>query len=551
MVAHLVSLKWRYVLASLKRSVWAIIGIAFGALYLLGTLTGLGFAYVGLGIDGSLDGPALALFLGFLVSLGWALIPIVWTGLDGTLDESRFVLFPLEAKTLQKGQFFGGFIGLPGIATIILILLGTLGFIGNPVGLAAYLLSIVLGLALLMTVARLANQLGVYLNANPRIDLIFKIILGVLLVSSGFIFSGAIFYVIDHFQEIAQNVQWLGYTPFGSAFAIAYHVAAGNWALAGLSLVLSLIYLGGAWVLWGRSLERSMRNVSGEQKRGKAKNLTAGDIGIFARFPNTGWGAVAARTIHSYFKDTRMTLLIVMTAMLYVLFALVMPLFTSSMGSRVATTGIQLANSGAGPETLFGFWVYFCNVFTGFYIAYMVSYDNTAFSLHVLSPLRGRDDRLGRALGHSIVMLPIVVVMSFIMCAVHGLIAYYPVVLLHQLGVYAGTVGFGLMLDTVLSPPVAPPGANPFKTPKQPDGFAKQLLLMGSMIICMLIALPGGIGSFIYMVGGKDDMVLIISGVIQLVIGAALFIIGISAGGKLYDRHSSMMLQRVAKFNTN
>lgn len=74
---------------------------------------------------------------------------------------------------------------------------------------------------------------------------------------------------------------------------------------------------------------------------------------------------------------------------------------------------------------------------------------------------------------------------------------------------------------------------------------------MGSMIICMLIALPGGIGSFIYIVGGKDDMVLIISGVIQLVIGAALFIIGISAGGKLYDRHSSMMLQRVAKFNTN
>ena len=53
------------------------------------------------------------------------------------------------------------------------------------------------------------------------------------------------------------------------------------------------------------------------------------------------------------------------------------------------------------------------------------------------------------------------------------------------------------------------------------------------------------------MVGGKDDMVLIISGVIQLVIGAALFIIGVSAGGKLYDRHSSMMLQQVAKFNTN
>ena len=550
MVAHLVSLKWRYVLASLKRSVWAIIGIAFGGLYLLGVLTGLGFIYAALGTGGGLEGPALALFLGFLVSLGWALIPVVWTGLDGTLDESRFVLFPLEAKTLQKGQFFGGFIGLPGIATIILVFLGTLGFIGNPLGLAVYVVSAVLGLALLMTVARLANQLGVYLNATPHIDLAFKIILGVLLVSSGFIFSGAVVYVIDHFNEIAQNVEWLGYTPFGSAFAIAYHAAAGHWGLAGLSLVLSLVYLGIAWVVWGRNLERSMRNVSGEQKRGKTKNLTAGDIGIFARFPTTGWGAVAARTVHSYFKDTRMTLLIAMTAMLYVLLALIMPFFMGGMNR--GTSGLQMGvNAGTGPEILFSFWVYFCNIFTGFYIAYMVSYDNTAFSLHVLSPLRGRDDRLGRALGHSIVMLPIVVVMFFIMCAIHGLIAYYPIVLLHQLGVYAGTVGFGLMLDTVLSPPVAPPGANPFKTPKQTDGFAKQLLLMGSMLICMLIALPGGIGSFMYAVGGKDDMVLIISGVIQLVIGAVLLVVGISAGGKLYDRHSSAMLQQVAKFNTN
>ena len=51
--------------------------LLFGALYLLGTLTGLGFAYVGLGIDGSLDGPALALFLGFLcISLAGLLSPL-------------------------------------------------------------------------------------------------------------------------------------------------------------------------------------------------------------------------------------------------------------------------------------------------------------------------------------------------------------------------------------------------------------------------------------------------------------------------------------------
>lgn len=45
MVGHLVSLKWQYVLASFRRSIWALIGLIFAALYAGGMLFGLGSAY--------------------------------------------------------------------------------------------------------------------------------------------------------------------------------------------------------------------------------------------------------------------------------------------------------------------------------------------------------------------------------------------------------------------------------------------------------------------------------------------------------------------------
>ena len=118
-----------------------------------------------------------------------------------------------------------------------------------------------------------------------------------------------------------------------------------------------------------------------------------------------------------------------------------MPLFLSSVGSvrnsgRVLT-GVNAAEAdqtiNSGVMQLFGFWMYFCTVFTGYYMCYLVSDDNTAFSLHVLSPLRGIDDRIGRLWGYSILMVPIVVVMVFVASAANGHLELFPIVLLHQL----------------------------------------------------------------------------------------------------------------------
>ena len=558
MVGHLVSLKWQYVLASFRRSIWALIGLIFAALYAGGMLFGLGSTYVIANSKVPEYGQLGTLLVGAVIALAWAIVPIFFSGLDGTLDESRFVLFPIKPSTLQKGQFLGGFVGIPGIASIIAVLLGAIAFISQPFALIVYLICCVLGLANLMVWARLANRLGMALNDNPRIANTLMIVAMLLMMSAGFIFGGTITYLTEHWEEVLPYLPWLSVTPFGSAFAVPYFMATGNMGTALGCLALTLVYLAGGWWLWGKNLARSMANVGGSAHHASAAEVAAGDLGLLARFPATPRGAVAARTLHSFLKDNRLQLLTASTAMLYLILTVAMPLFLSSVGSVKTHVDFNSVNAAeaskiinSGVMQLFGFWMYFCTVFTGYYMCYLVSYDNTAFSLHVLSPLRGIDDRIGRLWGYSILMVPIVVVMVFVASAANGHLELFPIVLIHQLGVLAAAAGMGSVMDTFISPPVAPPGANPFKNPKNNEGFAKQLLLMLTIILVMLSALPGGISVVVYIFRTQDVLTLVYGGLIQLLIGAALLVGGVAWGGHRYDKVSSKMLERVARFQAN
>ncbi|VTY04087.1 transporter [Rothia mucilaginosa] len=558
MVGHLVSLKWKYVQASFRRSIWAVIGLVIAAVYAVILLAGLALGYVGTALNTPETGPLIALVAGSVLAIGWAVVPIFFSGLDGTLDESRFVLFPIEPATLQKGQFLGGFVGIPGVASVLAVLLGLIAYGSQPLLLIVYLVCAVLGLATLMVWARLANRVGMALSANPRVANVLMIVAAVLMMSLGFIFGGTATYLSRHWDAMLPFLPWLGVTPFGSAYAVPYWLAAGNVPAALGCLVLTLGYLAGGWWLWGKNLARSMANVGGSAHHASAAEVAAGDLGLFARFPATPRGAVAARTLHSLLKDNRLQLLTVSTVMLYLMMTVGFPLIMSVAGGSVTgevgfgpdpESANRIINSGV--MQLFGFWIYFCTVFTGYYMCFLVSYDNTAFSLHVLSPLRGIDDRIGRLWGYSILVAPIVVVMLLVASAVNGHLELFPIVLMHQLGVFAAAAGMGCVLDTFITPPVAPPGANPFKNPKNNEGMGKQLLLMLSMVVVMLSALPGGISVIVYVLLTQNLLTLVIGGVVQLMIGAGLLVGGVVWGGRRFDRLSPRMLERVARFKVN
>ena len=558
MVGHLVSLKWKYVQASFRRSVWAVIGLVIAAVYAVLALLGLAVGYLTAAFEAPETGPLIALLAGSVLAIGWAIVPIFFSGLDGTLDESRFVLFPIEPATLQKGQFLGGFVGIPGVASVLAVLLGLIAYGSQPLLLIVYLVCAVLGLANLMVWARLANRLGIMLSANPRVANVLMIVAAVLMMSMGFISGGTATYLMRHWDALFPFLPWLGVTPFGAAYAVPYWLAAGNVPMALGCLVLTLGYLAGGWWLWGKNLARSMANVGGSAHRASAAEVAAGDLGLFARFPATPRGAVAARTLHSLLKDNRLQMLTVSTVMIYLMMTVGFPVIMSATGGSVTgevgfgpdpESTNRIINSGV--MQLFGFWMYFATVFTGYYMCYLVSYDNTAFSLHVLSPLRGIDDRIGRLWGYSVLAVPIVVVMLLVASVVNGHLELFPIVLMHQLGVFAAAAGMGCVLDTFISPPVAPPGANPFKNPKNNEGMGKQLLLMLSMAVVMLSALPGGISVIVYVFLTQNLLTLVIGGALQLMIGAGLLVGGVVWGGRRFDRMSPRMLERVARFSVN
>ena len=47
-----------------------------------------------------------------LISLGWLLLPILYTGVDDTLSPSRFALLPLSGRALAPGLLAASFVGL-------------------------------------------------------------------------------------------------------------------------------------------------------------------------------------------------------------------------------------------------------------------------------------------------------------------------------------------------------------------------------------------------------------------------------------------------------
>ena len=50
--------------------------------------------------------------------LGWLLLPLVFFGVDETLDPARFALLPLPRRTLVTGLFAAALIGVPALAVL-------------------------------------------------------------------------------------------------------------------------------------------------------------------------------------------------------------------------------------------------------------------------------------------------------------------------------------------------------------------------------------------------------------------------------------------------
>lgn len=539
MVAVLLKLKLDHFLVIFRKgNVWSIVGLVFGLLYGLGALTvvaGLGF---------TLQNPADSLLIlgvgGALLTLAWWLIPLVAAGADPTLDPERLAPYPITVRQLMAGQAVGALIGLPGVLTV----LATLALItSNFYSLAATLAFIpagLLGLALAILGGRLTAVASIPVRSRRSVSNVLTIVAFTALVFAGPLMLATITGITSNTDQLGQILSYLQWTPVASAWAIAPQVGAGRYGLAVALAALTLVYCALTWAIWQFFAAKTMASVgdsTGVQEEGKT--VAQGNLGLLGRFPATVRGAIAARTLSMMLKDSRANLNVLMMPLMYILMIILSGSFTFALNGEAETV--------ANPMPLV-MVAAFIPAMAGYSQTNLASFEGSAFSLHAISPLRGIDDRLGRAYGMMLLYLPMIVVGTLAFAFLTGHATWALPLLVSALGTYFIANGMANYLDTTFNAPVVPPGTSPWKTPEQPDGMAKTMARGFLLFIPMALSLPTLIGMVATDIVGSMIWIWL-GAIVTALIGVAAFFLGVRAGAKNYERHTADIYQRVARYS--
>ena len=520
MVAHLLRLKWRLLLNGFKRSPWQLVGMALGLLYALGLLVLLIGGLIALRwADPEIAHTAVVLG-GAAAVLGWAIIPLVASAADMTLDPARFTTFAIPPRQLLTGLALAGFIGIPGLATL-LTALGTVGTWWRSFpAVAGALLGAVLGAVTCIVLSKVVTTATAGLAASRRFKDVSSIIVFIPLVLLGPIMMGVIEGVrgsADYLPVLARAVSW---SPLGAAWSLGGDLESGNVAAAGLKFLISAATIAGLLLCWHVLLQRAL--VTPPYSGGSAKK--GGKLGLFGLLPGTPAGAVAARALVYWMKDPRYAASLVIVPLFPVLF------FFS--GSQSGSYGLLMI---LGPLTAF---------VMAWSICADVSYDNTAFALHLAAGVRGLDDRLGRALACLAISLPVVLLFTVGPLFVTGEWAWLP----NLLGLSLGTLFTGLGLSSVISAryniAVPLPGDSPFKKP--PGNVAQTLAVqaVGMGVLALLLVPELALISVQAFSGGRE------AGWINLIVGPVLgvilFVVGVRLGGRWLDARGPEMFAQLS-----
>lgn len=522
MVAHLLRLKLTLLRNSLRRSPWQIVGLVFGALY---GISMLGLLFTGL-FYLSFNDPELArtviVLAGTLAVLGWALIPILATGVDLTLDPARFVTFAVPLPKLLAGLALGGLLGIPGAVTLLAGLGTAAVWWRSPGAVAAGVVAAVLAVFTCLIAARVTVAASTSLASSRRFKDVAGLLAVIPLMLLGPIIAGissGVSGAQDYLPSLARTLSW---TPLGAAWSVPGDVALGRPGAAAAKLAIAVVFLAllvWAWkVLLARALVTPPHNAGARRKGGK--------LGFFRLFPATPTGAVAARALTYWIRDPR-----------YGASLLIIPLMA------VLLVFIGGTQEGTGPAL-----VLFMGPLLGFLLGYGlsadVSYDNTAFALHISTGVSGMADRAGRVLACAVFAVPATILAAVLPCVLLGEADLIPVLLGVSLAVLLGGFGLSSVVSARYTYNVPLPGENAFKTPPGSGGRTVLVQSLG-MLAQVLIMLPVLALAAAALLTDNPlwDWLTLAGGVL---LGAGLLTAGLRIGGRWLDRRAPEMLGAVS-----
>ena len=564
MVATLVKLKWRLTLNALTKNVWAIIGTVFGALYGVGALAMVLAGAVGLGLKADADVIMLVLgALGALLVAGWAVVPLLITGLDSTLDPRAMAAWAAPSRGLALGLLAAGAVGIPGCITAAVCLIPVLTWLlaGQ---LAAALLALLCAPAALATCVLLSRIIvtaaGISSSRRGRETTAIIAFVAFMVCTQ---LPNLIPRLLgddptDILQPLGTLARVMGLSPFGWAFAAPGVMATGS-VPAALALAI------GAWILpvillplWQRVVNKAMTSpgTSHTRTRAYAADGAGSDVQhrglpdvlpwarrLSAALPAPA-AAVAARSLRYWRTDPRYLVQFVSVLILPVVLVLGPALNSSRFvvyvnGQRVETSFAL----GHAPTALL-FMAPALAVFMGWALHDDLGMDSTALWSHLSAGISGAHDRLGRVVGAAVWQAPVMLVVDVFMVVWTGRWEALPAVTGACLALYGSALAWSCLASVLLPYETLAPGDSPMRSRTSGTAFLAALIQMAAILLLLAVCSPV-LGAAIYGVVQAApvwEWTALVAGIVWC---SLLLWVGVVIGGRALDRRGPQVLATI------
>ncbi|MFD3379823.1 MULTISPECIES: transporter [unclassified Streptomyces] len=328
-----------------------VIVLLFAALQLIGLIALRGNTYA----------MTVTVLLTAVLALGWAVMPLFFSGGDETLDPTRLVMLPLRPQPLVRALLVASLVGIGPLFTLCL-LVGSV--IAMAHGAAAYVTGVVAVVLALLVCVALARTIA---TANTRLltsrkgrDLAvlsgLVIAVGAQVVNFGaqkLNSSG-----MSTLDPAADVVRWV---PPASALGAVDSVSEGSYAVGLAQLALSGVALAVLLAFWQRSLTRLMTSPDGStlQAAEPSRDKAGRSSGLGRLLPAGRTGTVMERSLRYVWRDPKTKAAWVTSLAI----GLIVPVFNALQGTgsiyfacfAAGMLGIQMYNQ-FGQDTS-AFWM--------------------------------------------------------------------------------------------------------------------------------------------------------------------------------------------------
>jgi ABC-2 type transport system permease protein len=454
---------------------------------------------------------------GSVTSLLFLVLPLTARH-DGTFDPRSYATLGIDSPRVAIGVGVASLLSVPAVVLAVCALFTVVTWSTAPGAAVLALIAAVVGTATWVLGARLATSLATHFlvgrKARQLAGTLVVLLVVVLLVSVLVPAVGAGFGA----SAWRGPARALGFTPLGAAWAVGGDAATGDWGGAVIALLIAVVTLavvGLAWWAWvGYIMEIALRRPARSDGSG---------LGWFAWMPATPTGAVAARSLTYWARDSRYWVQLVMV-----------PLFAFLMAGALLVSGAVTGHAAALiPLPVI------C-LFLGWVAHNDVAYDGTAGWLHQASATRGLPDRIGRLAPVVLIAIPVLVIGTVLTVLGYGNGDVTPAVIGLNVCVVLAGMGMSSISSALIPYPAPLPGDSAFAHPPQTGaagGISQAFTLLFTLVIGTTPAVMMALG-----VAQKDPSWFDAALWTGLALGVVALVVGVWVGAAAYNRRGPELM---------